>query len=909
MRTLISTLFFCCIALANFAAAPTVTSFAPSSARTGATVTITGTNFTPDCTVSFGGMAAASVSFISSTQITAVVGQGNSGLVSVTNIDGTGTRAGFIYLSTTRIITDFGSYWSSTLDAPNNTTVDSSHMLLGFTYRGDTYSTGVRDATLTSRGVSFIPGNFRALPVANISGTTGATSVYIALAEKVDGSKNVAYIPNAAAFTLRNAMTDGLHGLDLGTGFTNLPVSALLTFAVHSIDPAKIDDDEPDIILTQIAQPVSGNDQFGFVDALGAPVGTTVTQDMFVLPKFGSYDLDLYTLTPSTPYNAASVYGVSSTSTNREIRVVAFRLSDFNINAGNVGQIKALKITPSSNSDYAFIAYNANSINLPPNVSQNDAATHATICSGGTANLSVLVTPALGGSLSYSWEQSVDGGTNWTAVSNGGGFSGALTNTLSITGATDGYQYRAIVQETGNSTPATSLPFTITVNAPSPPTAVSVSGGGSFCLHTPVQLTSSVTGGSNLYYQWEGNASGSYADIPGANFSSYVPPVNQTGAVSYRLRVSSGSGCSPLTAATPATVTITGIASVTPTAVCTGSPVSISATTTSGTVSWYDVDVSGSSLYTGNTYAPAISSSKTYYAASSACPSALRIPVVATVYPTTAGGAVTGGTSVITGTNSTVLTLNSNTGSVLKWQSSTDEFNTSIVDIPNTSSQLTVTNLTQTTQYRTEVKSGTCPSAFSGFATMLVTGTLAVRNNSLHASRQGTAVLVQWTATDISHTARFEVERSADGISFIKLHTVYPGVSSPGSPVTYKWLDGQPLQGNNFYRIRDISSSGGSTLTSVVNVLVTDANGTVTVYPNPVTDGNLQLQLNGLDGGNYTVNLYNTAGQKLLESSFSHTRGSAKYIVHLPSHIVKGVYKLELIGPAQLRKHFTVLIR
>ena len=75
--------------------AATVTSFTPTSASQGATITITGTNFTGATAVSFGGVAAASFTVVSATTITAVVGTGASGSVNVTTACGTATISGF----------------------------------------------------------------------------------------------------------------------------------------------------------------------------------------------------------------------------------------------------------------------------------------------------------------------------------------------------------------------------------------------------------------------------------------------------------------------------------------------------------------------------------------------------------------------------------------------------------------------------------------------------------------------------------------------------------------------------------------------------------------------------------------------------------------------------------------------
>lgn len=71
---------------------PTITSFTPTTASTGATVTIAGSNFT-GTTVKFGGTDAASFTVDSATQISAVLGTGSTGNVTVTTPGGTATSA------------------------------------------------------------------------------------------------------------------------------------------------------------------------------------------------------------------------------------------------------------------------------------------------------------------------------------------------------------------------------------------------------------------------------------------------------------------------------------------------------------------------------------------------------------------------------------------------------------------------------------------------------------------------------------------------------------------------------------------------------------------------------------------------------------------------------------------------
>ena len=78
----------------TFVAAPTISSFTPTTGGINTSVTITGTNFTGTTTVSFGGTAAASYTVNSGTQITAVVGSGTTGTISVVTPGGTATSGG-----------------------------------------------------------------------------------------------------------------------------------------------------------------------------------------------------------------------------------------------------------------------------------------------------------------------------------------------------------------------------------------------------------------------------------------------------------------------------------------------------------------------------------------------------------------------------------------------------------------------------------------------------------------------------------------------------------------------------------------------------------------------------------------------------------------------------------------------
>ena len=147
----------------SFGPVPTITSFTPTSALTGATVTISGTDFTGATVVSFGGTVASTYTVTNPTTITATVGSGTSGSVSVTSPGGTATKTGFTYIPPAPVISSF-----TPTSAGSGTTVT----ITGTNFTG---------ATVVSFGgttaSAYTVTNSTTITAAVGSGTTGSVSV------------------------------------------------------------------------------------------------------------------------------------------------------------------------------------------------------------------------------------------------------------------------------------------------------------------------------------------------------------------------------------------------------------------------------------------------------------------------------------------------------------------------------------------------------------------------------------------------------------------------------------------------------------------------------------------------------------------------------------------------------------
>lgn len=188
---------------------------------------------------------------------------------------------------------------------------------------------------------------------------------------------------------------------------------------------------------------------------------------------------------------------------------------------------------------------------------------------------------------------------------------------------------------------------------------------------------------------------------------------------------------------------------------------------------------------------------------SETCSSTISSNNTATVLisPAAVGGAVSGGTTICSGTTSGLLTLSGNTGLVIKWQSSVSPF-TTWTDIATTTATYTSGVLTETTQFRAVVQSGSCPAVNSTTATVTVNPLPTILLSSSETT---------FCSTDTQQDIR---------ISY----------SVTGSPVTYSvvWNSSTP---NNFVNITDAALPGDGFLPYFIPAGVAPGTytGTITV--------------------------------------------------------------------------------
>lgn len=203
----------------------------------------------------------------------------------------------------------------------------------------------------------------------------------------------------------------------------------------------------------------------------------------------------------------------------------------------------------------------------------------------------------------------------------------------------------------------------------------------------------------------------------------------------------------------------------------------------------------------------------------------------------------------------------------------------------------TPVSLTDTTIVPVTVNTNAASSAADRFKIVFrQMGPLPVTITSVTAVSKDKSNLVQWTVANETGIREYETEKSSDGNQFTQIG-VTAAINQPKG--SYSITDNNVSGIINYYRIRIISIDGKASYSQVVKVVNGKQPGSFSVYPNPITEDIIHLQMNNQPAGKYQVRLYNAAGQVLLSKEINHAEGSSKEDIKC-ENLPKGVYQLKI---------------
>ena len=493
----------------------------------------------------------------------------------------------------------------------------------------------------------------------------------------------------------------------------------------------------------------------------------------------------------------------------------------------------------------------------------------STICAGATTSFAITTSGTV---ISYQWQESTNGGSTWNNISNGGIYSGATTNTLTLTGvlaSMNTYQYRAVV--TGACPSINSNPATLTVNTA--PNITSQPSSSTVCATQNTAYTAAVTG-TSLTYQWQVSTTGCAGAftnlVNGAPYSGVTTATltitSATAAMNgYAYRLVVNGTCAPAATSSCVTLTVNTAVGITSqpgnNTVCAGATASFSvaASGTSPTYQWQESTDGGATwnnISNGGVYSGATSTTLTLTGVTAGMNGYLYRAVVTGAAPC---GSLNSGNAALTvntapaitaqpvanrticgGQNTTYSATANGTALTYQWQVSTDG-GTTFTNVANggvysgaTTGTLTITGATVAMNgyiYHVVI-SGTCaPSATTTNSSLTVYTPIAITTqpaNTTICSTGTTSLTVIAAGTSPSYQWQLSTDAGATWNN-ISNTGVYTGATTSTLTMTAVTTS---MNGNQYRAVITGTAPCGAVNSAAITLTVS-AKPTVTLTASP----------------------------------------------------------------------------
>lgn len=179
------------------------------------------------------------------------------------------------------------------------------------------------------------------------------------------------------------------------------------------------------------------------------------------------------------------------------------------------------------------------------------------------------------------------------------------------------------------------------------------------------------------------------------------------------------------------------------------------------------------------------------------------------------------------------------------------------------------------------------------FASCPTGGPLPVQFLNVSARQKGSGVGIDWKTASEFNNKYFEVEKSTDGgLNWSVINTV-PSKGNGSVTKSYNSYDAKPVNGLNYYRIRQIDNDGASKYSSTVVFKLNIDKTTASVLANPF---NTNIIVDFLSTRNQVVNsrLIDMNGKLIQNQQFNIAKGSFRKIIEGVSQLNRGLYILQI---------------
>ena len=178
-------------------------------------------------------------------------------------------------------------------------------------------------------------------------------------------------------------------------------------------------------------------------------------------------------------------------------------------------------------------------------------------------------------------------------------------------------------------------------------------------------------------------------------------------------------------------------------------------------------------------------------------------------------------------------------------------------------------------------------STSASLKSFTVTGALPVKLVSFAGNALSGLNRLTWVTSSEENNSHYDLERSSDGKNFSVITTI-KGAHTTSLKQEYHYDDRQPLNGQNYYRLKQVDLDGRFTHSATILIRRSLENAEVVVLPNPATSF-LKIST-PVRWSNAKITLFSMNGQKVIQKADV----SGKEFTLDVSGCAKGMYVLEI---------------
>ena len=167
---------------------------------------------------------------------------------------------------------------------------------------------------------------------------------------------------------------------------------------------------------------------------------------------------------------------------------------------------------------------------------------------------------------------------------------------------------------------------------------------------------------------------------------------------------------------------------------------------------------------------------------------------------------------------------------------------------------------------------------------------------NITAAKNNSEIAVEWKVTNETDIVQYDVEKSTNGTTFTKMNTnLVKGNNNAAN--NYIWLDGNAQTGDNIYRVKMLGKDGSTKYTDNVRVAIAAINTGISIYPNPIKEGKINIQMGNQPSGNYNLSITNNNGQVIYTGTIQNNSNKSNFLINLNTNADKCIYNLQITTP------------